>query len=124
MMNISDTIIAYKIIKDLGKKWTQFKAFELGLISDQGVKIKSPTTAEERESYDSYYKVIFNMKRLLQRFVGKNATVQQITTLFLLQEGYKDEQVGLIVSSLDLVTDVKMITQLEAKTLIESVIER
>jgi len=122
-MNISDTIIAYKIIKDLGRKWNTFKAFELGLIDDQGQKLRSPITAEETASYDSYYKVIFNMKRLLQRFVGKNATVQQITSLFLLREGYSEEQAKMIVESLNLVTDVKKITKLEAKVLIESVVD-
>lgn len=122
-MNISDTIVAYKIIKDLGKKWVDFNAYKLGLIDDKGNKIKSPLNAEEREAYSSYYKVIFNMKRLLQRFVGKNQTVQQITSLFLLSEKYTPDQVKMIVESLDLPSDTSTITNTEAKVLIESVIE-
>jgi len=122
-MNISDTIISYKIIKDLGRKWTDFKAFQLGLIDDKGQKIKAPETTEETEAYSSYYKIIFNLKRILQRFVGRSPTVQQLTSLFLLSEGYSQEQVQRIVESLDLPSDYEKINELQAKVLIESVIE-
>ena len=122
-MNISNAIISYKVIKDLGKKWTDFKAFQLGLIDSKGAKIKSPTSQIEIDAYDSYYKMIFNLKRILQRFVGKNATVQQISSLFLLTEGLDNEQVEMIIKSLDLPSDTKKISELHAKALIESVIE-
>jgi len=122
-MNISNTIIAYKVIKDLGKKWVEFDAYKLGLIDDKGNRLKSPSSSEEREAYGSYYKVIFNMKRILQRFVGKNPTVQQLTSLFLLSENYSPEQVKMIIESLDLPSDTDTITETQAKVLIESVIE-
>ena len=122
-MDFSNAIVTYKVIKDLGRKWHEFKAFSLGLIDSKGVKLRSPVTQQELNAYDSYHKMIFNLKRILQKFVGKNATVQQITSLFLLTEGFDEEQTKKIVESLDLPTDTKKISDIEKKVLIESVIE-
>lgn len=90
-MNYSDYIIAYKILKDLGTPWIKFKAYELGLINNKGEKIKNSETPEEKESVNSYMKMIFNLKRLLQKVVGKNNLAQQIVSLFLLKESKNKE---------------------------------
>lgn len=96
----SNILIAYKILSDLGKKWTEFDAYKLGLIDANGEKIRSPETKEEKYAYDSYYKLIFNLKRILQRFVGKNTTVQKLTTLLLLKEGYDQEKADIVSSKI------------------------
>lgn len=85
-MNVGDYIVAYKILKDLGTPWVKFKAYELGLINDKGEKLQSPKTSDEKEAFSSYNKIIFNMKRLLQKVVGKNNLAQQVVSLFLLKE--------------------------------------
>lgn len=90
-MNFSDYIVAYKILKDLGTPWVKFKAYNLGLIDSKGEKIKNSETSEEKEAVNSYYKMIFNMKRLLQKVVGKNNLAQQIVSLFLLKESENKE---------------------------------
>jgi hypothetical protein len=122
-MNISNTIIAYKVIKDISRKWVDFKAYQLGLINELGEKIKSPLSADEKDAYDSYHKMIFNMKRILQRFVGKNQTVQQLTTMFLLKEGFESKQIEMVLESLDLPSDTETINKHHGWALIESVIE-
>lgn len=90
-MNFSDYIVAYKILKDLGTPWTKFKAYNLGLIDNKGEKIRNSETSEEREAVNSYHKMIFNMKRLLQKVVGRNNLAQQIVSLFLLKESENKE---------------------------------
>ena len=90
-MNFSDYIVAYKILKDLGTPWIKFKAYNLGLIDNKGEKIKNSETPEEKEAVNSYYKMIFNMKRLLQKVVGRNNLAQQIVSLFLLKESENKE---------------------------------
>lgn len=120
-MNISNTIIAYKILKDLTKPYEEFDAFQLGLIDDKGTKLKSPQTSEERSAYDAYTKMILNMRRLLQRFIGTNPTVNRLASLFLLKEGYDQPTVDFILKGLDLPSDTKEISDIQANAIIESV---
>lgn len=101
-MSVSNFILAYKILRDISTKWIDFPAYSLGLIDDRGVKLKSPSTPEEKEAYDSYWKMLFNFKRILQRFVGKNNIVQSIATAFLLKENVDEASVKLIVEKLQL----------------------
>jgi len=88
-MKFSDIVIAYKIIKDIGTDWTEFKAYELGIINDKGEKIRDIEGSEDKAAYNSYWKLIFNLKRIIQRFVGKNKTVHQLVSLLMLKEGYE-----------------------------------
>lgn len=120
-MNISNTIIAYKILKDLTKPYEEFDAFQLGLIDGTGTKLKSPQTSEERLAYDAYTKMILNMRRLLQRFIGTNPTVNRLASLFLLKEGYDQPTIDFILKELDLPSDTKEISDIQANALVESV---
>jgi len=85
---VGDFILAYRILKDLGKKWTEFDSYQLGLIDSDGNRLKYAETDEERKALSSYDKIILNMKRLLQKATGKNNLVQKIVSLFLLKESY------------------------------------
>lgn len=93
-MNVSDYIMAYKILKDLGTPWNKYRAFELGLIDDKGNKLKKAETPEEKDAVTSYMKIIFNLKRLLQKAVGKNNLAQQIVSLFLLKESVNEPRIN------------------------------
>ena len=123
MAGFGDTLIAFKIIKSLGTKWADFDAYKLGLIDDKGKKLKSPKTPEEKEAYSSYYKLIFNLKRILSKFV-KNNSAQKLITLFLLKEGYANDITNDIVNKLNLPTDTQDINMILANTLLESVVEK
>ena len=99
---ISDFIMAYKLLKELGRGWDEYEAYELGLIDNKGSKLKSPTTPEEKEAYSSYYKIIFNLKRLLQKVVGKNKYAHKIVSMFLLKENVSKRTINIITESLDI----------------------
>lgn len=83
---VGDFILAYKILKDLGKQWTEFDAYKVGLIDNVGTRLKYAETDDERKALSSYDKIILNMKRLLQKATGKSNLVQKIVSLFLLKE--------------------------------------
>jgi len=123
MANFSQSLIAYSVIRDIGKKWTDFDAYELGLIDENGKKIKSPETSNEKDAYNSYYRMIFNFKRLLNKMIGKNPSVNKLVSLFLLKEGYEQNVVDDIITKLDLPTDTQDINYIIANTLLESIIE-
>ena len=99
---VSDFILAFKILKSLGTSWTDFEAYELGLIDDKGTKIKSPMSKEEKEAYNSYNKIVFNLKRLLGKVVGKNQFAQRAVSLLLLKEGVQDATTKIILEKLEL----------------------
>lgn len=118
-MSFSDTLMAYKILKGISQKWTEFDAYELGIIDDRGSKIKSPETDEEKESYNSYYRMIINLKRLLQRFVGKNPSIQKLTSLLLLKEKVDQDSIDIILRELNLPSDTESISESRAKLILE-----
>ena len=99
-----DFVMAYKILKDLGTPWNEYEAFDLGLIDDKGKKLKSPSSSKEKDAYTSYMKIVFNLKRLLQKVVGKSNFAQKAVSLMLLKEseGITDNTAEIIVDKLDL----------------------
>lgn len=120
MGSFSNTIVAYKILKDLTKPYNEFEAYDLGIIGDKGELLKSPNTSTERSSYDAYTKMILNLRRILQRFIGTNPTVNRLASLFLLKEGVDQETIDFIVKELSLPSDTATISDIQATTLIES----
>ncbi len=102
-INVKDFALAFSILKELGKPWEEFEAFKTGLIDKDGKKLKNSSTAEERDSMTSYNKIIINLKRLLQKVVGKNRIVQKTASLFLLKESnLEDRTINIILEKLDL----------------------
>ena len=98
---VGDFVLAFKIIKDLGTAWNQYDAFKLGLIDKNGNKLKSPETKEEKDSYSSYMKIVFNLKRLLSKVV-KNNFAQKAVTLLLLKENVNSNVSNIISEKLEL----------------------
>lgn len=121
-MNASNFILAYKILKDISTKWVDYPAYTLGLIDEKGTKIKSPSTPEEKNVYDSYWKIVFNLKRILQRLVGKNTISQSIATAYLLKEEVDKTTIDIIVRELNL-RDFEYADEDYKSTLLEAIIE-
>lgn len=122
-MSASNFILAYKILKDISTKWVDYEAYTLGLIDDKGTKLKSPETSPEKDAYDSYWKIVFNLKRILQRLVGKNTIVQSIATAFLLKENVDKQAIDIIVRELDL-HDFEFAEEDYKTSLLEAIIDR
>lgn len=120
-MGASNFIVAYKILKDISTKWTDFDAYEQGIIDDKGKKLKSPETSKEKSAYDSYWKIVFNLKRILQRLVGKSNIVQSVATAFLLKEGLEDKSVEIIIRELDL-KDFALSDTIYIESLLEAIV--
>jgi hypothetical protein len=53
------------VLKELNKKIVEFKAFELGLIDEQGNKIKEPCTNEEKNALSPLTKTFLKIKKHL-----------------------------------------------------------
>ncbi|MCK5111678.1 MAG: hypothetical protein KAQ94_09165 [Arcobacteraceae bacterium] len=87
---IKKAIIA-KLLLDLQADWSSFKAFELNLINNTGRRTKNKiTTKDEKDAYDSYYRIIFNLKRMLQKTL-KYRFLQKFLLVGLLKEDIEIE---------------------------------
>jgi len=89
-----DLFVAYKFIKILTTPWEEQEAFAFGIIDDKGKflrKSRSLKTREERNSFTVFHRLIFNIKRLLEKTgIGKSKLFTFTAGLFLLKEGKLD----------------------------------
>ena len=85
-----DTFVTYKIISQLVTDWEDMPAFEHGIIDKKGKLLRkhsSLKTTEEKESYTLFHRLIFNLKRLIQKLPGGSSKLASYTAgLFLIKE--------------------------------------
>ena len=85
-----DTFVTYKIISQLVTDWEDMPAFEHGIIDKKGKLLKKHSqlkTTDEKESYTLFHRLIFNLKRLIQKLPGGSSKLASYTAgLFLIKE--------------------------------------
>ena len=86
MSSAIDTYVLYKIIKDLSTPFKEMEIYDLGLIDENGKKIKSAVSREEKKAYSYYNKFIVNIKRLLDKVGLGSKTATFAAALFFLKE--------------------------------------
>ena len=69
MSRAIDLIITYRVVKMLVTPFKKFKAFELGIIDDEGKVLRKFKTVKgsERKHYTMLHRFVFNLKRILQK---------------------------------------------------------
>lgn len=83
----SDLILIYQFIKRLTTPFKDTDAFKLGIIDQDGKKLKSPETSEEQNAYGYFDRLVFNIKRLLEKLPGgKTRLSSYAAALFLIKE--------------------------------------
>ena len=87
--NVADLILVYSFIKRLTTPFDETEAFKHGIIDERGKRIKSKevkTTAEQK-SYGYFDRLVFNVKKLLEKLPGgKNRLASYAAALFLIKE--------------------------------------
>ena len=90
-----DLFVAYRFLRILTTPWEKQPAFEHGIIDKDGKllrKRKDLKTAEEKNSFTLLHRLIFNLKRLLQKVPGMGSKLgTYITALFLLKQHFADQ---------------------------------
>lgn len=83
----ADMIYAFRFLKLLTTSWDDTDAYKLGVIDGNGKVLKKPTTREEKNSYTIFIKLVFNIKRLLEKVPGgKTRLASYAAALFLIKE--------------------------------------
>ena len=90
-----DLFVAYRFLRILTTPWNQQPAYEHGIIDSKGKllsKRKELKTTEEKNSFTLLHRLIFNLKRLLQKVPGMGTKLgTYITALFLLKQHFADQ---------------------------------
>ena len=90
-MNVVDTVIVFRILKMMTRKWEEMDAYKFGLIDDNGkrIKTKKPKTSEEKSSFTLLHRLVFNLKRVLELLpFGRTRLASYAASLALLKEHF------------------------------------
>jgi|TARA_B110000902_G_scaffold123021_1_gene143903 hypothetical protein len=86
----ADLFYAFRFLKLLVTPWDKTGAFEQGIIDENGKNLKKAkelTTPEEKEVYTVFHRLVFNLKRLLNKVpFGKSRLASYAAALFLIKE--------------------------------------
>ena len=95
-----DLFVTYRFLKLLTTPFEKTDAFNLGIIDDNGNRIKKPkstqpavelATAEQKNAYTILHKLVFNIKKIFQKVPGLRTKVgTYAAALFLLKDTFKE----------------------------------
>jgi hypothetical protein len=93
MSRIVDNLIAYRILKMLVTNFEDTEAFKLGIIDAKGKNIRKANTlqtSKERDAYTYLNRLVFNMKKIINRLPGGESKLKSlIAALWLVKEQYQ-----------------------------------
>ena len=94
MARIVDNVVALKIVRMLVTNFSDTEAFKLGIIDAHGNTLR-PTntlkTTQERNAFTYLDRLVFNMKKIINRLPGGENTLKSFTAaLWLVKEYYEN----------------------------------
>ena len=92
MSRIVDNLVAYKILSMLVTKFEDTKAYKLNIIDKNGKNLKKASTlktSEEKDAYTYLTRLVFNMKKIINKIGGENKLKSLVAALFLVKEQYE-----------------------------------
>ena len=96
MSTVVDNLIAFKILYMLVQPFVETQAFKLGIIDAEGKNLRpysSLKTSEEREAYTYLQRLVFNMKRIINKLPGGESRLKSIiAAMFLVKESYRNKE--------------------------------
>jgi len=87
LLRVGDTFYALRFLRLLTTPWNKTGAYKAGIVDENGKKIKNPETTDEKKVYTIFHRLVFNLKRLLNKIpFGKKTISSYIAALFLIKE--------------------------------------
>jgi len=91
MAGLFDAIITYQFVKLISQSFTEWDAYKLGIINEDGVVLRKRNTLktqEEKNSFTSFHVVIKNIKKIMEKSpAGKSKLLSFAAALYLMKEG-------------------------------------
>jgi len=83
----ADLVYTLRFLRLLTTPWEETGAYKAGIIDENGKKIKKPTTSAEKEVYNTFHRLVFSIKRLVNKIPGgKSKLGSYAAALFLIKE--------------------------------------
>ena len=83
----ADTVYTLRFLRLLTTPWEETGAFKAGLIDDEGNKIKKPFTEKEKSVYNVFHRLVFNVKKLINKVPGGRSKIASYAAaLYLIKE--------------------------------------
>lgn len=92
-----DFFYSLRFLRLLTMPYEKTGAFKSGIIDKDGKKLKKPETSEEKSTYNTFHKLVFNIRRLLGKVpLGKSTIARYGAALFLIKDHVKlsDKQIA------------------------------
>ena len=83
-----DFLYAMRFLRLLTMNWKKTGAYKAGIIDQDGKVLRKPETSRERDVYNIFHRLVFNVKRLIQKvpIVGRSALASYAAALWLIKE--------------------------------------
>jgi hypothetical protein len=92
MTAVVDNLIAWRVLNMLVKPFNETEAYKLGIIDDKGtnlIKARDFTTQDQKDAYTYLHRLVFNLKKLINKLPGgESKTKNIVAAFFLLKEAY------------------------------------
>jgi len=94
MSKAVDLILIYQFIKRLTTPFNKTEAYKLGLIDEKGKRTdKKIETKEEEDAYGYFDRLVFNIKRLIEKVPGGSSRLgSYAAALFLIRESMEPKK--------------------------------
>ena len=93
MSKTVDLIFIYQFLKRLVTPFKDTDAYKLGIIDERGNKIKDPETSKEEDAYGYFDRLVFNIKKLIEKIPGgRSRLASYAAALFLIRESENPKQ--------------------------------
>lgn len=92
MSRIIDNAVAFKVLRMLVTNFTDTEAFKLGIIDAHGNTLRKTnqfSTEAERNAYNYLTRLVFNMKKLINKIGGENRLKSMAAAIWLIRENYQ-----------------------------------
>ena len=84
-----DLLYTLRFLRLLTTDFKDTNAYKMGLIDENGNKIKNPATSDEKSSYNAFHRLVFNIKKLMAKAPGGSSKIASYAAaLFLIKEKY------------------------------------
>lgn len=100
LLRLGDFFYTLRFLRLLTTPWEKTTAYKLGLVDEKGKVLKKPQTSEEKGAYNVFHKLVFNLKRLLNKVpFGKSTIASYAAALYLIKEeaAMSDRSIGKIL---------------------------
>lgn len=118
----ADTFYAFRFLRLLTTKWEDTGAFKAGILDKNGNVLRK-TVGSDRAVYNYFHRLVFNIKRLLNKIpFGKSTLASYLTALYLIKEETRlsDEEILEILSEVTGETDLSFAINEDAESQILS----